>query len=162
MLNCIDRWIDRLDGVYEPPCSTAETVDNIAGTLLHLGGDTPRHIAVVSTLRSGEPARCCSLLVERLKAMGHTACVDGGEDAACAFVFHPCDEILSQERSRPPSPGMPGDDFCGDSEKSSVSSIREACSIMGKRPTFSGSSSFDPYKRFFRTACALYMRDVSD
>ena len=67
MLNCIDRWIDRLDGVYEPPCSTAETVDNIAGTLLHLGGDTPRHIAVVSTLRSGEPARCCSLLVERLR-----------------------------------------------------------------------------------------------
>lgn len=70
MLNCIDRWIDRLDGVYEPPCSTAEAVDNIAGTLLHLGGDTPRHIAVVSTLRSGEPARCCSLLVERLKGHG--------------------------------------------------------------------------------------------
>ena len=70
MLNCIDRWIDRLDGVYEPPCSTAEAVDNIAGTLLHLGGDTPRHIAVVSTLRSGEPARCCSLLVERRRRRG--------------------------------------------------------------------------------------------
>ena len=138
MLNCIDRWIDRLDGVYEPPCSTAETVDNIAGTLLHLGGDTPRHIAVVSTLRSGEPARCCSLLVERLKAMGHTACVDGGEDAACAFVFHPCDEILSQERSRPLLQVCRETIFVETLEKSSVSSIREACSIMGEKTDILG------------------------
>ena len=138
MLNCIDRWIDRLDGVYEPPCSTAETVDNIAGTLLHLGGDTPRHIAVVSTLRSGEPARCCSLLVERQKAMGHTACVDGGEDAACAFVFHPCDEILSQERSRPLLQVCRETIFVETLKKSSVSSIREACSIMGEKTDILG------------------------
>ena len=138
MLNCIDRWIDRLDGVYEPPCSTAETVDNIAGTLLHLGGDTPRHIAVVSTLRSGDPARCCSLLVERLKAMGHTACVDGGKDAACAFVFHPCDEILSQERSRPLLPVCRETIFVEALKKSSVSSIREACSIMGEKTDILG------------------------
>ena len=138
MLNCIDRWIDRLDGVYEPPCSTAETVDNIAGTLLHLGGDTPRHIAVVSTLRSGEPARCCSLLVERLKAMSHTACVDGGEDAACAFVFHPCDEILSQERSRPLLQVCRETIFVETLKKSSVSSIREACSIMGEKTDILG------------------------
>ena len=138
MLNCIDRWIDRLDGVYEPPCSTAETVDNIAGTLLHLGGDTPRHIAVVSTLRSGEPARYCSLLVERLKAMGHTACVDGGEDAACAFVFHPCDEILSQERSRPLLQVCRETIFVETLKKSSVSSIREACSIMGEKTDILG------------------------
>ena len=138
MLNCIDRWIDRLDGVYEPPCSTAETVDNIAGTLLHLGGDTPRDIAVVSTLRSGEPARCCSLLVERLKAMGHTACVDGGEDAACAFVFHPCDEILSQERSRPLLQVCRETIFVETLKKSSVSSIREACSIMGEKTDILG------------------------
>ena len=138
MLNCIDRWIDRLDGVYEPPCSTAEPVDNIAGTLLHLGGDTPRHIAVVSTLRSGEPARCCSLLVERLKAMGHTACVDGGEDAACAFVFHPCDEILSQERSRPLLQVCRETIFVETLKKSSVSSIREACSIMGEKTDILG------------------------
>ena len=138
MLNCIDRWIDRLDGVYEPPCSTAEAVDNIAGTLLHLGGDTPRHIAVVSTLRSGEPARCCSLLVERLKAMGHTACVDGGEDAACAFVFHPCDEILSQERSRPLLQVCRETIFVEALKKASVSSIREACSIMGEKTDILG------------------------
>ena len=138
MLNCIDRWIDRLDGVYEPPCSTAEAVDNIAGTLRHLGGDTPRHIAVVSTLRSGEPARCCSLLVERLKAMGHTACVDGGEDAACAFVFHPCDEILSQERSRPLLQVCRETIFVEALKKSSVSSIREACSIMGEKTDILG------------------------
>ena len=138
MLNCIDRWIDRLDGVYEPPCSTAETVDNIAGTLLHLGGDAPRHIAVVSTLRSGEPARCCSLLVERLKAMGHTVCVDGGEDAACAFVFHPCDEILSQERSRPLLRVCRETIFVETLKKSSVSSIREACSIMGEKTDILG------------------------
>ena len=138
MLNCIDRWIDRLDGVYEPPWSTAETVDNIAGTLLHLGGDTPRHIAVVSTLRSGEPARCCSLLVERLKAMGHTACVDGGKDAACAFVFHPCDEILSQERSRPLLQVCRETIFVEALKKSSVSSIREACSIMGEKTDILG------------------------
>ena len=138
MLNCIDRWIDRLDGVYEPPCSTPETVDNIAATLLHLGGDTPRHIAVVSTLRSGEPARCCSLLVERLKAMGHTACVDGGEDAACAFVFHPCDEILSQERSRPLLQVCRETIFVETLKKSSVSSIREACSIMGEKTDILG------------------------
>ena len=138
MLNCIDRWIDRLDGVYEPPCSTAEAVDNIAGTLLHLGGYTPRHIAVVSTLRSGEPARCCSLLVERLKAMGHTACVDGGKDAACAFVFHPCDEILSQERSRPLLQVCRETIFVEALKKSSVSSIREACSIMGEKTDILG------------------------
>ena len=138
MLNCIDRWIDRLDGVYEPPCSTPEAVDNIAGTLLHLGGDTPRHIAVVSTLRSGEPARCCSLLVERLKAMGHTACVDGGKDAACAFVFHPCDEILSQERSRPLLQVCRETIFVEALKKSSVSSIREACSIMGEKTDILG------------------------
>ena len=138
MLNCIDRWIDRLDGVYEPPCSTAEAVDNIAGTLLHLGGDTPRHIAVVSTLRSGEPARCCSLLVERLKAMGHTACVDGGKDAACAFVFHPCDEILSQERSRPLLQVCRETIFVEALKKSSVSSIREACSFMGEKTDILG------------------------
>ena len=138
MLNCIDRWIDRLDGVYEPPCSTAEAVDNIAGTLLHLGGDTPRHIAVVSTLRSGEPARCCSLLGERLKAMGHTACVDGGKDASVEFVFHPCDEILSQEISRPLLQVFRETIFVEALKKSSVSSIREACSIMGEKTDILG------------------------
>lgn len=70
--------------------------------------------------------------------MGHTACVDGGEDAACAFVFHPCDEIFSQERSRPLLQVCRETIFVEALKKSSVSSIREACSIMGEKTDILG------------------------
>lgn len=134
MLNCIDRWIDRLDGIGESPRSTAETINHVAETLLHLDQDqSPRHIAVVSTLRSKEPERCCSLFVERLRAMGRTACVAGSGDDACLFVFHPCDDILSQERSRPLLQICQETIFVEKLKKSSVPSLQEACSLFREK-----------------------------
>lgn len=95
MFECIDRWIDRLEGVYQPPRSADETLENTVQALLLNDADVrPRRIAVVSTLHTGELPRICARLAERMSAHGHSACVEEAGGESCEFVFCPCGGIL--------------------------------------------------------------------
>lgn len=94
MFECIDRWIDRLEGVYQPPRSADETLENTVQHLLAETESRPCRVAVVSTLHSNELARVCVQLAERMSAHGRSACVGETGDEACEFVFCPCGGIL--------------------------------------------------------------------
>ena len=95
--------------------------------------ESEKKIALVTALDCAEEKR---FTVQPGSAARTMRC--GGEDAACAFVFHPCDEILSQERSRPLLQVCRETIFVETLKKSSVSSIREACSIMGEKTDILG------------------------
>ena len=94
MFECIDRWIDRLEGVYQPPRSADETLENTVQALLAETESRPCRVAVVSTLHADEPARVCAQLAERMSAHGRSACVGETGDESGEFVFCPCGGIL--------------------------------------------------------------------